>query len=168
MPAPCKKLRGDSKIAALTEVQREELDELLINGGTLAEGLEWLRARGVSMSAQSLSEYNRNHVLPIRYRRRDIAAARLNKVAADEVTRAAHAAVAQRVFELATSVDCDPEMLGELYTMMIKGQSADQAERKLAMLEKREEEARRALNSKDATMTAEQKLEAVQQIFGLR
>ncbi len=163
-----KKLRADSKLAALTEEQRYELDELLINGGKLDEGLAWLRERGVIMSAQSLSEYNRNHVLPLRYRRRELSAATLNAVASSaEVTKAAHVAVAQSVFELATSVDPDPEILASMYSLLIKGQTAEQAERKLSMLEAREAEARRALNAKDTTTTPEEKLAIVKQIFGL-
>ncbi len=163
-----KKLRSDAKINALTEEQRDELDDLLLAGGSLEEGLAWLRERGVTMSAQSLSEYNRHHVLPIRYRRRDLAAAALNAASNGvDVTKAAHTAVAQLVFELATSVDADPEVVSLMYRLMIQGQTAEQAERKLQMLEAREAEARRALNAKDTTMSTEEKLEKVRQIFGL-
>lgn len=147
-----KKLRADSKLNALSEEELGTLNALLGGGDiTLAEGVEWLAARGVKLSAQALSDYYRLHVLPQRHERMRAVAAALNKVPDEEVTDASHRAVAQRVFELATDPQADPETLCDFYKLLIKAEATEQAGRKLALLEARAaaaDAAKAALESK--------------------
>ncbi|MGN0867950.1 MAG: hypothetical protein ACI4O9_00285, partial [Akkermansia sp.] len=63
-----KKLRKDSKFAALSEDQRAEL-AVYLETHSLAETQQWLSARGVSVSLQSISEHYRLHVLPGKWKR---------------------------------------------------------------------------------------------------
>lgn len=165
-----KKLRADSRLNALSEEEMGQLNALLGGGDiTLAEGVEWLAARGVKLSAQALSDYYRLHVLPQRHERMRMVATALNKVPDEEVTDASHRAVAQRVFDLATDPQADPEMLCEFYKLLIKAESVEQSARKLALLEARAaaaDAAEKALGNKE--LTAEQKFNRLKEIFGLQ
>jgi len=138
-PACQKKLRADSKLSALPPETREQLNRMLMAGGcTLDEACAWLRQRGVSMSPQALSKYYRRRVLPERWRYTQEAAAALAAVQQDAVAPAAHRAVAQRVFELATGpCRVDAKELAALYKLMIAAESVQQAERKLALTERK-------------------------------
>lgn len=162
-----KKLRKDSKFTALSEEQRVEL-ALYLEAHTLEEAQQWLAERGVRVSTQSISEYYRLHVLPCKWQRMAATAAVLNKVESDSVTDAAHRAVAQRVFELATDPESDPEMLARFYKLMNDGQSTAQSERKLALLEKKAAAADDAAAAiRDKTLSPAEKEARIKEIFGL-
>lgn len=162
-----KKLRKDSKFARLTEEQRSELG-VYLEGHSLEESQQWLAARGVEVSLQSISEFYRLHVLPCKWVRMETAAAVLSKVGGDKVTDAAHRAVAQRVFELSTDPKADPELLAKFYKLMNDGQATAQNERKLALLEAK---ARRADEAQavagDKTKSADERMQKIREIFGL-
>lgn len=133
-----KKLRADSKLNALSEEDLATLNAMLSGGElTLAEGVEWLAGRGVKLSQQALSDYYRLHVLPLRHERMRVVAKTLNKVSDAEVSEASHRAVAQRVFELATNPEADPETLCDMYELLIRAQGMEQSARKLALLERK-------------------------------
>ena len=168
-PTHQKKLRADSKFALLTEEQRGELADLMLSGqATQRDALDWLAGHGVTVSAQSLSEYYRNRVLPLRYERMIAAAATLNKLRSAEVASATHEAVAQRAFQLATEQEMDPKLLATFYTLMLQGQQSDREERKLRLAEERARKADEAeAAAKDSTLTPEQKAERIKAIFGL-
>lgn len=148
-----KKLRADSKLHALTPEERAELDTLLYNGKlTLEAGVEWLAEHGVRLSMQSLSEYYKLHVLPRQHAHADEVAEILKTISAGNVTEGAHRAVAQRVFELATTPGGDMELLCDLYKLLLKAEGSKQADRKLQMLEakaKAADEARELLAKRD-------------------
>lgn len=162
-----KKLRKDSKFARLTEEQRGELG-VYLEGHSLEESQQWLAARGVEVSLQSISEFYRLHVLPCKWKRMATVAAVLSKVEGESVTDAAHRAVAQRVFELSTDPKADPELLAKFYKLMNDGQQTAQSERKLALLEAK---ARRADEAQavagDKTQSAEERMRKIKEIFGL-
>ena len=162
-----KKLRKDSKFARLTEEQRSELG-VYLEGHSLEESQQWLAARGVEVSLQSISEFYRLHVLPCKCQRMATVAAVLSKVEGESVTDAAHRAVAQRVFELSTDPKADPELLAKFYKLMNDGQQTAQSERKLALLEAK---ARRADEAQavagDKTQSAEERMRKIKEIFGL-
>lgn len=162
-----KKLRKDSKFARLTEEQRGELG-VYLEGHSLEESQQWLAARGVEVSLQSISEFYRLHVLPCKWKRMATVAAVLSKVEGESVTDAAHRAVAQRVFELSTDPKADPELLAKFYKLMNDGQATAQNERKLALLEAK---ARRADEAQavagDKTQSAEERMRKIKEIFGL-
>ena len=164
-----KKLRKDSKFAALTDEQRDELAAYMLGGGvSLADTQQWLAARGVKVSQQSISEYYRLHVLPSKWQRMAETAAVLNKVEGESVTDAAHRAVAQRVFELATAPETDPEMLARFYKLMNDGQTTAQGERKLRLLEQKAAAADDAAAAiRDNTLSAAEKEARIKEIFGL-
>lgn len=169
MTATAKKLRADSKLAVLNEDDLAELNAMLGGTVTLAECLEWLATKGVTMSQQALSDYYRLHVLPLRHARMRMVAKTLNKVPDAEVSEASHRAVAQRVFDLATDPQADPEMLCEFYKLLIKAEGMEQSGRKLALLEARAaaaDAAEKALGNKE--LTAEQKFNRLKEIFGLQ
>lgn len=168
-PTHQKKLRADSKFALLSEELRGELADLLLSGqATQRDALEWLAGHGVKVSAQSLSEYYRNRVLPLRFERMIAAAGVLNKLRSDELTSATHEAVAQRAFQLATEQEMDPELLATFYTLMLKGQQSDREERKLRLAEDRARKADEAeAAAKDSTLTPEQKAERIKAIIGM-
>ncbi len=134
-----KKLRADSKLAKLSAADLEELNRMLISGAvTLDEACGWLASRGVVMSAQAVSKYYRRRVLPERWRYAQEAAAALNAVNQDAIGPAAHRAVAQRVFELATGpCAVDVKELAELYKLMIAGEMCLLNERKLSLTERK-------------------------------
>jgi len=167
--AGMKKLRKDSKIARLAEAEREELDALLLGGGVgLQEAQAWLAERGVQVSAQSVSEYYRLHVLPGKWRRMEASAAVLNKVKADDVADAARRAMAQRVFELSVDTGADPKLLATFYKLMLDGEAMAQNGRRLALLEKKAAAADAARHAaEDTGMDAEGKLARIREIFGL-
>ena len=164
-----KKLRKDSKFAQLTDEQRDELAIYMLGGGvSLADTQQWLAARGVKVSQQSISEYYRLHVLPSKWQRMAETAAVLNKVEGESVTDAAHRAVAQRVFELATAPETDPEMLARFYKLMNDGQTTAQGERKLRLLEQKAAAADDAAAAiRDNTLSAAEKEARIKEIFGL-
>ena len=164
-----KKLRKDSKFAALTDEQRDELAAYMLGGGvSLADTQQWLAARGVKVSQQSISEYYRLHVLPSKWQRMAQTAAVLNKVEGESVTDAAHRAVAQRVFELSTDPEADPEQLAKFYKLMNDGQATAQGERKLRLLEQKAAAADDAAAAiRDNTLTAAEKEARIKEIFGL-
>lgn len=168
-PTQQKKLRADSKFALLSEEQRGELADLMLSGqATQRDALEWLAGHGVKVSAQSLSEYYRNRVLPLRFERMIAAAGVLNKLRSAEVASATHEAVAQRAFQLATEQEMDPKLLATFYTLMLQGQQSDREERKLRLAEDRARKADEAeAAAKDSTLTPEQKAERIKAIFGL-
>ena len=162
-----KKLRKDSKFARLTEEQRSELG-VYLEGHSLDESQQWLAARGVEVSLQSISEFYRLHVLPCKWQRMATVAAVLSKVEGESVTDAAHRAVAQRVFELATDPEADPEMLAKFYKLMNDGQATAQGERKLRLLEQKAAAADDAAAAiRDNTLTAAEKEARIKEIFGL-
>lgn len=162
-----RKLRKDSKFARLTEAQHTELG-VYLEGHSLEESQQWLAARGVEVSLQSISEFYRLHVLPCKWKRMATVAAVLSKVEGESVTDAAHRAVAQRVFELSTDPKADPELLAKFYKLMNDGQATAQNERKLALLEAK---ARRADEAQavagDKTQSAEERMRKIKEIFGL-
>lgn len=164
-----KKLRPDSKFAALTEEQRGELNALLNSGeATLADAQEWLRGVGVEVSRQSISEYYRTHVLPHRWERQEQIAAMLDKVGGEKAARAARASMAQRVFDMATDENANPKLLEKFFRLMLAGERLEQDDRKLRLLERRAEQAEQAERVTAATeLTAEQKMERIREIFGL-
>lgn len=168
-PTCRKKLRSDSKFALLGDRQRDELAALLLSGqASQADALAWLAERGVNVSAQSLSEYYRNRVLPQKWRIMGATARELNKISAAGVASAAHKAVAQAVFELSTSPQADAKQLAALYKLMLEGMAAQQNERKLALLEKRAAAADAAAAAvQSASLTEEEKLARVREIFGI-
>lgn len=168
-PTHQKKLRCDSKFAQLSDTQRDELAALLLSGkASQAEALEWLAERGVTVSAQSLSEYYRNRILPQKWRIFNAAAHELNKVSAESAAAAAHKAVTQAVFELATCPQVEPKELATLYKLMLDGIAAQQNERKLSLQESRVRAAEQAAATvQSADLTEEEKLARVRQIFGL-
>lgn len=131
-----RKLRADSKLNALTEDELAELVAMLAGGElTLAGGVEWLEAHGVTMSAQALSQYYRTHVLPVKFARMQTIAQALASVPDEGVADATHRAVAQRVFELATDPQADLKNLLDLYKAQLKSEENAQTARRLAMLE---------------------------------
>ena len=162
-----RKLRKDSKFARLTQEARSELG-VYLEGHSLEESQQWLAARGVEVSLQSISEFYRLHVLPCKWKRMATVAAVLSKVEGESVTDAAHRAVAQRVFELSTDPKADPELLAKFYKLMNEGQQTAQSERKLALLEAK---ARRADEAQavagDKTQSAEERMRKIKEIFGL-
>lgn len=164
-----KKLRKDSKFAALTDEQRDELAIYMLSGRvSLEDTQQWLASRGVQVSTQSISEYYRLHVLPSKWQRMAETAAVLNKVEGESVTDAAHRAVAQRVFELATAPETDPEMLAKFYKLMNDGQATAQGERKLRLLEQKAAAADDAAAAiKDNTLSPAEKEARIKEIFGL-
>ncbi len=167
-PTHQKRLRADSKLAALTLEQRAELEEMLLTEScSQADALEWLRGHGVSMSATSLSQYYRTRILPTKWQRMNVAAAELTKVGHARAKDAARRAITQKVFEMATSQDCDLKQLTMLARLMLDGESSEQAERKLQLLEQKEAAARAALKPKDDGKTPEEKLAEMRAIFGL-
>ena len=162
-----KKLRKDSKFAALSEEQRAEL-AVYLEAHSLADTKRWLSERGVSVSLQSISEHYRLHVLPCKWKRMAAAAAVLSKVGGESVTDAAHRAVAQRVFELSTDPAADPEMLAKFYKLMNEGQCTAQSERKLQLLEQKARRADEACHvAGDKTQSAEDRMRKIKEIFGL-
>ena len=162
-----KKLRKDSKFARLTEEQRSELG-VYLEGHSLEESQQWLAARGVDVSLQSISEFYRLHVLPCKWQRMATVAAVLSKVEGESVTDAAHRAVAQRVFELSTDPKADPELLAKFYKLMNDGQQTAQSERKLRLLEQKAAAADDAAAAiRDTTLTAAEKEARIKEIFGL-
>lgn len=162
-----RKLRKDSKFARLTEEQRSELG-VYLEGHSLEESQQWLAARGVEVSLQSISEFYRLHVLPCKWKRMATVAAVLSKVEGESVTDAAHRAVAQRVFELSTDPKADPELLAKFYKLMNDGQQTAQSERKLALLEAKAAAADDAAAAiRDTTLTAAEKEARIKEIFGL-
>ena len=169
LPAYRKKLRCDSKFALLSEQQRDELDALLLSGRvSQADALVWLAERGVRVSAQSLSEYFRNRVLPNKWARLSASAHQLNKISAEHAASAAHKAIAQAVFELSTSPDADAKELAMLYKLMLDGISARQNERRLALQESRARAAEEAAATVQSTrLSEEEKLARVREIFGI-
>lgn len=162
-----KKLRKDSKFTALSEEQRVELG-LYLEAHTLEEAQQWLAERGVRVSTQSISEYYRLHVLPCKWQRMAKTAAVLNKVEGESVTDAAHRAVAQRVFELSTDPQADPELLAKFYKLMNDGQATAQSERKLRLLEAKAAAADSAAAAiRDNTLSPAEKEARIKEIFGL-
>ncbi len=167
-PTHQKKLRADSKLATLAPDLREELADMLLAGNTSqAEALEWLRGHGVAMSATSLSQYYRSHVLPTKWRRMNVIAAELRRVDASAAKDAARRALTQRVFELTTSQECDPKQLAAFFKLMLEAEDSEQAERKLTLLEQKEAAARAALKPQNDGRSAEEKLADMRRIFGL-
>ncbi len=170
MPTPTheKKLRADSKLAALAPALREELADMLLTGAcSQADALEWLRGHGVSMCATSLAQYYRTRILPTKWQRMNVAAAELTKVGAGRAKDAARRAIIHKVFEMATSQDCDVKQLTMLARLMLDGESSEQAERKLTLLEQKEQAARAALKPQNDGRSAEDKLAEMRRIFGL-
>lgn len=162
-----KKLRKDSKFARLTEEQRSELG-VYLEGHSLEESQQWLAARGVEVSLQSISEFYRLHVLPCKWQRMATVAAVLSKVEGESVTDAAHRAVAQRVFELSTDPKADPELLAKFYKLMNEGQATAQNERKLALLEAKARRADEACQvAGDKTQSEAERMRKIREIFGL-
>lgn len=144
-PTHEKKLRSDSKFARLTDAQRDELASLLLSGtASQSDALQWLGERGVTVSAQSLSEYYRNRVLPVKWRTFAASAETLNRISAAASAEAAHKAIAQTVFELSTAPSTDPKELAQLYKLMLDGIAAVQNDRKIKILEAKARQAERA------------------------
>lgn len=144
-PTHEKKLRSDSKFALLTNAQRDELANLLLSGtASQADALKWLAERGVTVSAQSLSEYYRNRILPVKWRTFAQSAETLNRISAKASAEAAHKAIAQTVFELSTTPNTDPKALAQLYKLMLDGITAVQNDRKIKLLEEKARQAERA------------------------
>lgn len=169
-PTHEKKLRSDSKFAALSEKQRSELAELLLSGeASQADALGWLAARGVKVSAQSLSEYYRLRVLPLKWRFMSAAASELNKISADEAADATHRAIAQATFELATSGEpLNPKQVSALYNLVLKGQRMRLDSRKVDLLEKKAAQADAAAAAlQDTALTPEERERRVREVFGL-
>lgn len=168
-PTHQKKLRADSKFALLTEEQRGELADLLLSGqATQADALGWLREHGVHVSAQSLSEYYRNRVLPMRFERMVAAAATLDKLRSGVLATATHEAIAQRAFQLATEQEMDDKLLATFYTLMLQGQQSEREERKLKLAEERARKADEAEQcARDTTLTPEERATRIKAIFGI-
>ncbi len=134
-----KKLRADSKLAALTEEQRGELHALIHAGGTLDAAVDHVQIYGIDMTAQAMSNYVRRHVLPEQWARENVIAQTLASVKTDSVSEAAHKAVAQQVFALATaeSGSVDPEQLAKLYTLLLKSETVKQNSQRIAIMQTR-------------------------------
>lgn len=162
-------MRCDSRFALLSEQQRDELAALLLSGrASQADALAWLAERGVRVSAQSLSEYYRNRVLPDKWARLAASARQLGKISAEHAAAAAHGAIAQAVFELSTSPDADAKELAMLYRLMLDGISARQNERRLALQESRVRAAQEAAETvQSPRLSGEEKLARVREIFGI-
>lgn len=167
MPKP-KKLRADSKFAPLSEAERVELDTLLLEGGTLEAGVEWMRGHGIEISQQSVSEYYRRHVLPRRHERMAACAAELNKADKGGLADAAIAALKQRTYELMTEPGTDTETALKFFREMLSAQKVQHDDRKLALLEKKAkqaEEAEQTLQKSD--LSPEQRIDRMREIFGM-
>lgn len=152
MPKP-KKLRADSKFAALSETERVELDSLLLHGGTLESAVEWMAAHGIDTSLQSVSEYYRRHVLPVRHERMAAVAKIINGVKTEGVEAAARRQVAVRAFELLTDPDADQKAAAAMVKLMLQGQQTANDARRLELLEKKAkqlDDARAALEQRKA------------------
>lgn len=172
MSTPPKKLRADSKLHALSPEERAELGDLLYNGKlTLETGVEWLADHGVTLSMQSLSDYYKLHVLPYKHAHADEVAEALKTISAGNVTEGAHRAVAQRVFELATTPGGDMELLCDLYKLLLKAEDSKQNERKLKLYEakaKAADEARELLAARDKSQgISEETLALIEQKLNL-
>jgi len=141
-----RKVRSDSKLAALDYQAQQDLGDVLCAGASLLDACEWLLAHhGIAISQQSLSEYYRRHILTARWRRQEQVAQVLSACKSEHVSEAAHKAVAQTVYEYATSPDAEPKVLASLYNLLLKRENLAHDTRKLAVLEAKAASAKREL-----------------------
>lgn len=133
-----KKLRADSRLHALEEDDRTELDTMLCGGSTLAECVEWLAGKGVAISQQALSDYYRIHVLPGQWARKQQIARQLAALkGGEEMTAAATNAVRQKVMDLATQPGADAKMVKMLFTLVLQAQAQELDARRVKLLEQK-------------------------------
>lgn len=163
-----KKMRADSTFTRLTPEQREEVDEMLLSGTGYAEVKAWLAERGLHCSATSVADYYQNHVVPARWarvNRRVKQAGKLEAAGADEMTLNE---LRTLVLEMTLNPAADLKSIKTLYGLVIKGRQLELDARRIAMLEKKAEQAAAAENvAKDAAATAEEKEQRIKQIFGI-
>ena len=139
-----RKMRKDSIIGNLEPELRIRVDEILsCGGGGLQDVQDFLAEHGVTISLQSISEYNQNHLslelMARNFRLADI----INEQSVDGITEASIKMAKKRVFELLALPNPDARTIKALMEIIFKAETLDQSDRKLKLLEAKAAEAKK-------------------------
>lgn len=175
-----KKPRADAKLLNLPEEQQEQLVAWLFSAGMTYQQARALVRRefGVTCSLAALSAFWSQVCAPRLVSRRSQSAAAAEQIAAEArknggvFTDATLAMLRQKAFDLLADSHANPEDVRGLLSLALKARDQDQkgeqiaqAERRLKLLETRDEKARATLG--DTTLTPEQQTAKFREIFGL-
>lgn len=164
-----KKHRPDSVIGQLDLELREQVHEMLLSGEPYKKVKAMLAEADVRISIQSISEYYRRRLLPLKIARENRTAAELQKISSEGLNEATLCAIRSTVFELASSPSPNPKVLNTLFGLVLKAEKLGQDARKLKLLEAKAAEADKAKEvTQNKQLTDEEKRNRYKEIFGIK
>ena len=172
MKTQIRKIRSDNRLAALPEAAKNALMEAADAGASLAELCALVRREhGVRVSVSSLSVWLRAAKAEKRLNASVAIAERLASAATDanggNVDAALTALIKQLALDAALAAD-DPEKIRMLFDVVIKKQRTDLDARKLAIAERRAQQADAAEKVvAEKTLTPEERERELRRIFRL-
>lgn len=163
-----KKMRADSTFAKLSADERAEVDELLLAGTGYAEVQAYLAERGLRCSQTSVADYYQTHVVPAKWARLRRNLRSLDNLSADGVDAATLNELRALTMDMVLTPGADLKSIRTIYGMVLKGRQIELDARRIAMLERKAALAEQTEQAvKDPTLTEEEQLRRVREIFGI-
>lgn len=174
-----RKTRSDSKLLNLPEEQQARLADWLLGGMPYHQAKELLAKPepdgfGVSVGLSALSSFWQEVCGPLLLTRRHQAVQTADSLAEEasktpgRFDQATIDSLKQKAFELSISPVAKPKDVKALFMLVLKARDQDLNERKIRILEKKAEQAEKAEQTLgDTTLTPDQRLSRMREIFGM-
>lgn len=166
-----RKPRSDSKLDTLPESRVLELRDGLLSGWSYEDARSWLLTEcAVSCSLSALSAFFKRHCAPVLKERRQLAALKAEAIAEDAGSTDWDAASIERlrqmVFEFMSTPGANLDNTEKLFRLLLKSRDQETDRRKLALLEKKAQQAEAAAGvAHNEKLTPEQKDAELKRIF---